>query len=36
MSKIEYFSRNNTLLADSEGLRPLADSRRINLNWWHI
>lgn len=36
MKKIEYFSKNNTLLADGEGYRPPASPQKINLNWWHI
>lgn len=34
--KIEYFTRNKTLLADGEGKRIPADSNKVNLNWWHI
>lgn len=33
---IEFFTRNNALLADKEGYRPLSTSNKINLNWWHI
>ena len=36
MKKIEYFDRNNTLLADGQGYRMPAMKNKVNLNWWHI
>lgn len=36
MKKIEYFTRNKTLLADGSGYRKDADAGKVNLNWWHI
>lgn len=36
MGNIEYFSKNDMLLADGEGYRPPANKKKINLNWWHI
>ena len=34
--KIEYFKRNNSLIADGLGYRKPARKNEINLNWWHI
>lgn len=33
---IEFFTRNNTLLADGDGYRPPSGHNQVNLNWWHI
>lgn len=35
MLRIEYFTRNNGLLADGAGNRPSSNKDKINLNWWH-
>lgn len=32
---IEWFSRNNNLLADGTGKTIPAEEGKINLNWWH-
>lgn len=33
--KLEYFSRNDNLLADGHGYRKTAMRNKVNLNWWH-
>ena len=36
MKRIEFFEKNDKLLADGTGYRMPAVKNEVNLNWWHM